>query len=245
VRERETSLEEYVGFLREILDKTPEQFLLGGQAVNFWADYYDRKSQLSPLGSFRPFTSKDCDIWVSFRAWSEIQKMQKNQLIKGTSPVDGQLGILTLQKDPPLVVDLLSGVYGIRHDELLRLCERAPVFDGIKVIDPLYLFRSKCHCLMGLPQTGRQDERHVRMMALVLPEYLTMLIDGVDEGSIPERAMLKEIKLLRKMTSSTVCRRCMEQLDLDGDDLVPWERLRSSRSELLGQYAEKHREERG
>ena len=168
--------------------------------------------------------------------------MQKNQLIKGTSPVDGQLGILTLQKDPPLVVDLLSGVYGIRHDELLRLCERAPVFDGIKVIDPLYLFRSKCHCLMGLPQTGRQDERHVRMMALVLPEYLTMLIDHADAGEIADRALLKEIKLLRKICASSVCRRSLELLEVEADALIPWGRLEKSRSELLVQYAQNRRE---
>ncbi len=67
----------------------------------------------------------------------------------------------------------MSGVYGIRQDELARLCERAPVFYDIKIIDPIYLFRSKCHCLLGLDQSDRQDERHVRMLALILPEYLS------------------------------------------------------------------------
>jgi hypothetical protein len=142
--------------------------------------------------------SKDCDIWVSSRAWNEIQKLERRQLIKGSSPSDGQLGILTLQQDPLRVVDLLSGVYGIRHDELVRLCDRAPVFYGIKVIDPIYLFRSKCHCFLGLPQGDRQDERHVRMLALILPEYISLLIDDADRGNISDRALLKEIKLLKK-----------------------------------------------
>lgn len=236
--DRETSVEDYLKFLREMLEQTPEQFLLGGQAVNFWADYFDRKSRQSPLRELRPFTSKDCDIWVSARAWSEVQKAQRNHLVKGTSPVDGQLGILTLQKDPLLVVDFLSGVYGIRHDELARLCERAPVFDGVKIMDPLYLFRSKCHCLLGLPQADRQDERHVRMLALILPEYLTMLIDDADGGNIPDRALLKEIKLLRRIASSAVCRRCLALLGMDHDDLIPWGRLEQSRSELLVKYAQ-------
>jgi hypothetical protein len=78
------------------------------------------------------------------------------------------------------------------------LCDRAPIFHDIKVIDPIYLFRSKCHCFMGLPQGDRQDERHVRMLALILPEYISLLIDESDRGNIPDRDLLKEIKLLKK-----------------------------------------------
>jgi hypothetical protein len=44
----------------------------------------------------------------------------------------------------------------------------------------------------------RQDERHVRMLALILPAYISLLIDESDRGNIPDRALLKEIKLLKK-----------------------------------------------
>lgn len=232
-----SGVEDYVEFLQNLLQITPEHFLFGGQAVNFWADYFDRKSDIEPLHALRPFTSKDCDIWVSSRAWNEVQKMERRQLVKGSSPSDGQLGILTLQRNPLRVVDLLSNVFGIRHDELARLCQRAPVFSGIKVIDPIYLFRSKCHCLLGLPQGDRQDERHVRMLALILPEYLSLLIDDSDAGNIPDRPLLKEIKLLKKISSSSVCRRCLESLGIECNTLIPWERLRRSRSDLLVNFA--------
>ncbi len=33
----------------------------------------------------------------------------------------------------------MSGVYGIRLEELARLCDRAPVFNNVKVIDPVTL----------------------------------------------------------------------------------------------------------
>jgi hypothetical protein len=36
------------------------------------------------------------------------------------------------------------------------------------------------------------------MLALILPEYISLLIDESDRGNIPDRDLLKEIKLLKK-----------------------------------------------
>lgn len=132
--DRESGIEGYLVFLQSLLARCPLQFLLGGQAVNFWADYFDQKTQSNELHAFHPFTSKDCDIWVSPQAWTEIQKAESSRLVRGVSPIDGQLGVLTLQQSPLRIVDLMSGVYGIRQEELARLCKRAPVFNHIKVI---------------------------------------------------------------------------------------------------------------
>lgn len=143
----------------------------------------------------------------------------------GSSPADGQLGVLTLQTAPPRIVDLLSSVYGIRMHDLDRLCARAPVFSGVKVLDPIYLFLSKCHCFLGLDQNGRQDERHVRILALVLPEYIALLMANAAAEGIPERAILREIKLLIKILGASACRRTMVRLKIDADSVVPWERM--------------------
>jgi hypothetical protein len=232
-----SGIEGYLEFLQSFLARCPAQFLFGGQAVNFWADYFDRKGDAKELHALRPFTSKDCDIWVSPQAWNEIQKAERDRLVRGTSPIDGQLGILTLQQSPLRMVDLMSGVYGIRHEELARLCERAPVFNGIKVIDPICLFRSKCHCLLGLDQSDRQDARHVRMLALILPEYLSLLIDDIDSENLSDRALLKEIKLLKKILGTHACRRALAQLEIDPDSLIPWSKLKTCGLETLAAYA--------
>jgi len=131
----------------------------------------------------------------------------------------------------------MSGIYGIRQQELARLCERAPVFNDIKVIDPIYLFRSKCHCLLGLDQSDRQDERHVRMMALVLPVYLSLLIGEAAAGNLGERAILKEIKLLRKILGTSVCRRALGRLELEPHALIPWSALDTCGLETLATFA--------
>ena len=228
-----------MGYLESLRKADDEYFLEGGQAVNFWAEYIDARIQCKPLNEMRPFTSKDCDIWVSFKTW---QKLKKNPALKkSSSPIDGQLGILCLSDEPPRVVDMLQSVYGIEVKEYPRLLERALDDGKIRVIDPIYLFRSKCHCFMGLPQGDRQDERHVRMLALILPEYISLLIDESDRGNIPDRDLLKEIKLLKKISSSAVCRRCMESLGIACESLIPWGRIARSQSALLAKYAQEKR----
>jgi hypothetical protein len=237
VNDRVSGIEGYLEFLRSLLARSSAQFLFGGQAVNFWADYFDRKVDAKELHTLRPFASKDCDIWVSPRAWNEIKNAERGRLVRGTSPIDGQLGILTLQQSPLRMVDLMSSVYGIRHEELARLCERAPVFNGVKVMDPIYLFRSKCHCLLGLDQSDRQDTRHVRMMALILPEYISLLIDKADAEKLTARAILKEIKLLRKILGTQACRRALGQLEINPETLIPWEKLSACGMETLAAFA--------
>ncbi len=238
MNERESGIDDYLGFLQALWCKYPSQFLFGGQGVNFWAEYFDRQGHPGELGSFRPFTSKDCDIWLSAPAWKGIKHEESNRLLLGSSPADGQLGVLTLQKTPLRVVDLLSSVYGIRMEDLDRVCERAPVFSGVKVLDPIYLFLSKCHCLLGLDQCGRQDERHVRMLALILPEYLSLLMANAGVEGIPDRAILREIKLLLKIQGTRVCRQAMDQLGIRPDSLIPWQRMETCGLKALEDFAQ-------
>lgn len=98
--------EDYVGYLRSLGELSAEQFLIGGQAVNFWAEYFDQRGRDDELKKLRPFTSRDCDVWLSGKAWQEVQRVERERLVSGDSPADGQLGILTLSASPPRVVDL-------------------------------------------------------------------------------------------------------------------------------------------
>jgi len=231
----EAGVEAYLGYLKSLRESGAEYFLEGGQAVNFWAEYIDAQIQGRPLSPMRPFTSKDCDIWVSNGTW-EILKRDP-AVRKGSSPADGQLGILTLSEEPPRVVDVLQSVYGISVEEYPRLMVRALDDGTVRVIDPVYLFLSKCHCFLHLPQADRQDERHVRMMAMILPEYISLLIDDAEAAIISDRNLLKEIKLLKKISSSGPCRRAMQALEIKSQSLIPWDRLARSQSELLSKYA--------
>jgi hypothetical protein len=211
-----------LGFLKSLHQTGTDFFVEGGQAVNFWAEYVDSMDPSRPMDALRPFTSKDCDVWVSQSAWEQLKQNPGGSLRKSQSPADGQLAILTLDQQPPLVVDLMTTVYGIRAMDYPRLLERVLDDGTVKVLDPIYLFLSKCHCLLGLDQSGRQDERHVRMLALILPSYLSLLIDSAEAEKLTDRAILREIKLLLKILSTSACRRAIARLEIDPDSLIPW-----------------------
>ncbi|MEI8036953.1 MAG: hypothetical protein WCJ14_01060 [Verrucomicrobiota bacterium] len=75
------------------------------------------------------------------------------------------------------------------------------------------------------------------MLALILPQYFTLLISDVESGGVEARKLLLEIKLLRKIAASGPRRRAMRKLAIDPASLIPWARLGLSNSELLSKCA--------
>lgn len=89
--------------------------LIGGQAVNFWAERY--KELDHELEKLMPFTSRDCDIYVSPETWRHLKATYTGAgLIAGSSPVDGQLGILTLGES--LKIDFIDRVFRLRQIQM-------------------------------------------------------------------------------------------------------------------------------
>jgi hypothetical protein len=234
---RETNILDYLAFLQD-LDKAEEcYFLEGGQAVNFWAEYYTANAKTKGLQKFIPFTSKDCDVWIGIGAMRYLQSKASGRLLKGKSPADGQIGIFTTGGDSPRTIDLMSGVYGINPGEMDVLRQRAHRFNGITVLDPLNLFRSKCHCLIDLDQTDRQDEKHLRMLCLILHAHLSNLIGTAKVGEITERQLIREIKLLRKFCSLNRCRRALKLIETTPESLFPIRKMIESRLDRLSAFA--------
>ncbi len=232
----ETRFSDYVSFLQDLDKARKPYFLEGGQAVNFWAEYCSAWDG-GKLEEFRPFTSDDCDIWISRAALEYLEQKQSGNLVKGTSPADGQLGVLKLGGNPPLKIDLLTNVYGIPPIQYERLVQRSLTVNDVTVIDPLNLFLSKCHCLLELDQTGRQDEKHMKMLCLILPSYLSGLVEEIRSGVMTERSFINEIKLLRKFCSMNKCRRALSQIEVQSQSLVPASEMLQGEFPLLEQFA--------
>lgn len=157
--------------------------------------------------------------------------------MKGTSPADGQLGVIKLGGNPPRKIDLLTNVFGIPPNQYERLVQRSLTVNDVTVIDPLNLFLSKCHCLLELDQTSRQDEKHLRMLCLILPSYLSGLIEEIKGGGTTERDFIKDIKRLRKICQTNKCRRALLQIEVPAQSLIPASEMLQCELPLLEQFA--------
>jgi hypothetical protein len=60
----------------------------------------------------------------------------------------------------------------------------------------LEISQSKCHCLLGLDQADRQDEKHLRILCHLLPEHLGEALADTQSGITPQRALIRAIKML-------------------------------------------------
>ena len=229
---------DYLGFLTDLSETGQPYFLEGGQAVNFWAEYFSAKDSGDALARFRPFTSKDCDIWVSLAVLRYLEgQTDQGTLVKGISPADGQLGIFTLKGAEALKVDLMTSVYGIRQSKIDQVVSRAITVNGVSVMDPLLLFQSKCHCLLGLDQKGRQDEKHLKMLCAILPEHFEEALNDTIQGRATERALINEVKLLQTIQKTDRVKRALELVEIEPASLIRSERLRSCGLEKVEQFA--------
>ena len=229
--------EVFFDLLQSLYASGGRYFLEGGQAVNVWARYFRALHQDSlGLDPFDPFASKDCDIWVDYETFKFFET-EPGQLRKSQSPADGQVAIYTLPGKDALTVDLMTSVYGIPMHELDRALKRVQVVNQIAVLDPLYLFKAKCHNLVNLPQFERQDDKHVGMLTLILPAYFETLLQEVEAGNVEDRHVINELKFLRDLCKKDQC--IKQTLDAAGTgiiDLFPVERFENSTSKKIGRF---------
>lgn len=166
--------------------------LVGGQAVNFWAEYYLARGRCPTLEPDAPFTSKDVDFYVSTADEARrIALALGGQLhlateLDHTTPNAG----IVLYRDARGVerrLDLLRMIYGMREEEIERLrlpieledeqgCATGKTFF---VLPPFLCLESRVCNLMGLPGYDTpQHHKQLRAMIVCTREYLRDLLEN-------------------------------------------------------------------
>ena len=222
-------------WLNQLTDHNISYFLEGGQAVNIWA--YRFLENAPKLRTYLPFTSKDCDIWIDPDGFKKIDNVLDGHLKKSTSPLDGQLGIVT-SNDNDLVLDLLQDVFGLNNNELKKCIDRSLDLNGIKVIDPIYLFKGKCHNLTNLPQADRNDKKHLLMLSIIIPEYIKAYLAALNtEEHTDPKELKNELKLLLSLRKDKHVRQAMDSLKITFKALIPIDQLYACDNQTIRKYA--------
>lgn len=229
--------EDYREIFLELTKAGLPYFVEGGQAVNFWAQIFEEAEP--KLKAYLPYSSKDCDLWIGHRTFAAIKKGEvlDGTLKAGDSPIDGQLGIFTTNDLPVKIIDLMQGVYGIAPDRIDHAYSRSLDLNGVRVLDPLLLLKGKCHNYAKLDQSGRQDEKHLNMLVLILPVYFRYLLHETRQGVITERAFIKEVKFLRQFAKDSWVRRVLSERSTDLENLIPVAELTCCGLERIERFA--------
>ncbi len=172
------SPDELAAVFRRLHDEGWDAILVGGQAVNVWACHYEKDQPA--WRELRPYTSLDLDYHGGLAEARLAMRILAAQGKLNTSSDPGpNAGVLQvpLADGRELVVDILTGVFGVSAAEVERT---AVTLSGtgalsslsLRVIHPLLLLEGKVASLRGLPQTRRQDAKHLKILILVVHEWL-------------------------------------------------------------------------
>jgi hypothetical protein len=175
----------------EVLNSTERPILVGGQAVNLWAEHYSSViPQLEPL---RPFMSKDADIFGDRAMAERIAANTKWQLKCYNEPRSIAVGLLTKQVPggEPLLIEVIGGVNGLTAKDLSDpdLLEIRPG-QIYRVPSPIILLKGKLANVAHLDQTRRQDVRHVKMLIPCAREYIRENHIRALSGQMTERHLV-------------------------------------------------------
>ncbi len=210
--------------------------LVGGQAVNLWALYYESRTiELAPL------VSRDVDVL------GDRETLKALGAVAGTRPQyfplrppTNEVGVV-MAKDPrglPLLIEVLRYVHGVTNEELREPAYTVAVGGVlVRVPGPIALLQAKMASVADLDQAGRQDGRHVLILARLMPAYLEDLQKSVTVGRVEERKFLEYLERLLAIVTRAQGKKVMNELRLDPGRLFAG--LGDSRLPKLQSFLEK------
>ena len=178
-----------------------ELVLVGGQAINFWATYY--QDRVSKLKYYLPFSSEDIDFFGGRLEASICHQILggKLKLNQNFDPSPNTGVLLIKYNEAELRIDFLATVFGLNDTEIV---ESAIAFQGqgeingisFKIINPVLCVESKLKSLVGLPQQGRQDLKHLKIALLCCQEFLRDIC--------PQESARSALKLIERLVRNSL-----------------------------------------
>ena len=184
--------------LAKVLEALPDDddtVLIGGQALNIWAEYYFKSDP--SLATQPPFFSNDIDFLGDKQAASTLHSAWKGTLylpgMDNHTPMTAKLN-LTLEDGRPVNVDFLGVMMGVDNYHVRKAALRIHTPSSEKpilVLHPAHCLASRIYNTYGIldRRAGDYDSRHVertRLAVKILNRALTDLFRKNDKKASRE-----------------------------------------------------------
>jgi hypothetical protein len=185
--------------------------LVGGQAVNVWAEWY---LQAEPeLQNFMPFTSEDIDfkgnktdvIHIATQLGTVARFPRKVDMtaLAGTIPI--RLG------EAQSNIEIVRTVPGVTERHLEQSAVTIQL-EGktVRVMNPIDLVSAKLNLATTVSQDKRHDIHHLRIMILCARGFLRELLSAIEEGDVAPAGWLAAVNTLHKLETSRAGKRVVK-----------------------------------
>jgi hypothetical protein len=182
--------QEDVVAITSVLDLGEEAFIVGGQALNLWAERYSDRAP--ELRDFAPFTSKDLDYFGLRQAAEKLARALNGRVSYPTADDHGTAStalVVATINGKRITIDFLSNVLGVRPRDLraveLLIPVRLPEGETrliVPVMHPVPCLQSRIANVLH-PATQRRDDaamRQLRAALIVVREYIREVLESGD-----------------------------------------------------------------
>ncbi len=237
---RDKTLDHYLHLIKQTDSTGKPLIIVGGQAVNFWANKYTKEKELQ---NFKPYTSDDIDFYglkeeadnVAKALGVEIELSKKGS----PSPVSAFFEVVG-PNGVKMSVHFLHNLYGIK-DELIASSALEGYWKGIpvRVTNPIVGLQGKIACLDGLDQSDRQDEKHVRILIICVRAFLKEIAEKVESHDEQARELLDAIEVIVKILNSRQSRLVSQKFSINFSNIIPVENLRKMSDPKIVKFLDK------
>jgi len=216
--------------------------LVGGQAVNYWAEHYlHADPQLEKL---KPFTSEDIDFKGGV---DDVQRIARQLALAPAYPPKVQMTALA-GFIPFQIGDLKSAIEIIRRIPGISAAATPAIqaeWDGktIRVLDPISLLACKLELAATVSQEKRQDVAHLKILVPCVRAFLNELLQQVEIARLPAKEWLKVANQVLKLTTNHRARKIADKHQINWPEILPLTAIAKSQDEKIRRFQEQQLEQ--
>ena len=213
--------------------------LIGGQAVNYWAERY--LSAEAELKKLQPFTSQDIDFKGDR---TDVERIAQQLNLSPNYPP--KVSMTALSGFIPFQIgDLKSSIEIVRRIPGISDHIDTPAIQAvwnektIRVLDPISLLACKLELATTVQQRDRQDVVHLKILLPCVRAFLDELLRQVEVDELPARDWLKIVNQVLKLTTGHRAQRIASKHRINWPNILPLAGIAKSQNEKIARFREK------